>query len=149
MGILDFRVNPPESLRIKAKVYVKQTLADNDVGPPAVTEDEPQAMVVTILDVLDEKVDGASLAIVQNGQKRNMVLDARLLFPLAEEGHKIVLTRDYERFVFEPGRNFSNWLSAEALGAVFYRSWHGRKNTSEKAWPQHFKDYGYGDFLLR
>ena len=34
-------------------------------------KEEPQAMVVTILDVLDEKVDGASLAIVQNGQKRN------------------------------------------------------------------------------
>ena len=67
----------------------------------------------------------------------------------APEGHKIVIEKDLEKFQFEPGCNFSGWVSAEEMGATFYRSWHGRKTGSDKAWPQDRTDFGYGDFLLR
>ena len=149
MDMLDYEVDPPESLRVTAPVYLRQTLVDNGVAPPDVPGNEPQGMVVTVLNAVAQEIKGVTLSIVQRGRRKSLVISANTLFGNAPEGHKVVIEKDLEKFQFEPGCNFSDWVSAEAMGVTFYRSWHGKKSVSDKAWPQDRTDFGYGDFLLR
>ena len=149
MELLDYEVDPPASLRVIAPVYLRQTLVDNGVAPPEVAGNDPQGMVVTVLNAVGQEIKGVTLSIVQRGRKKSLVVNANTLYGTAPEGHKIVIEKDLEKFQFEPGCNFSGWVSAEEMGATFYRSWHGRKTGSDKAWPQDRTDFGYGDFLLR
>ena len=149
MELLDYERDPPESLRMVAPVYLRQTLVDNGAAPPEVPGNDPQGMVCTVLNAVSQEIKGATLSIVQRGRKKPLVFSANTLFGTAPEGHKVLIEKDLEKFQFEPGCNFSCWISAEQMGVTFYRSWHGRKTGSDKAWPQDMKDYGYGDFLLR
>ena len=149
MEFLDYDVDPPASLRMIAPVYLRQTLVDNHVAPPEVPGNDPQGMVVTVLNAVSQEIKGTTLSIVQRGRRRPLVISANTLYESAPEGHKILIEKDLEKFQFEPGCNFSGWLSAEQMGVTYYRSWHGRKTGSDKAWPQDITDYGYGDFLIR
>ena len=136
MSVFDMDEDPPLRPRCSAIGSLKQYLATNSLGPPRAADGVPQQMVVSLTGVEEEAVTWSSMALVNNGAKRLVVFDAKVLFPLAPDGHKIVIRRDVELFKFVAGKNFSEWLDSAFLNAKIYRSWLGTAATSDEAWPQ-------------
>ena len=149
MSLFDLSVDPLVRPRCQDEANLPAYLAQHSLGPPRANEGGAQRMVVSLVGAQDEAVTWSRLAIVSNGAPSSFVIEARTLYPTAPELHKIVIKRDLELFKFLPGKNYSEWLSSTHLGAAFYRSWHGRRNTSTVVWPQDTTDYGYREFLVR